>query len=123
MDGAALDSLNAYTTFSALHDLVRVVEVYRRIRSELDEIPLHERIADPLLDDAGDAVSPEVRDVIVRDTVVVRQSQEATEAPVLRSIAAQLAVFLALAGAVPPVGPDVRERAAELGIELPGQED
>lgn len=57
------------------------------------------------------------------DPAEARQQLEATEATLLRSIADRLGQFRNLDLLIPPVPPDVRQRASELGIELPGQEE
>ena len=57
------------------------------------------------------------------DPAEARQQLEATDVTLLRSIADRLDQFRALNLVVPPVPPDVRNRAIELGIKLPGQED
>jgi transcriptional regulator with XRE-family HTH domain len=88
--------------------LAKLLENYRRLQETFD-MPMMSRTG------AGDMVAV--------DPAEARRDLEATETRTLQSIANQLGQFRDLAHLpVPQVPPDVRKRAVELGIELPGQE-
>lgn len=92
---------SAYSALRPLVTLARLLESYRLIQRVV----------------AGDVVVGSDS-----DPVEAGRDWEAAEASTLQSIANQLGQFHALQLPVPPVPADLRKRAAELGIELPGQE-
>jgi transcriptional regulator with XRE-family HTH domain len=89
---------NAYSVLRPLVTLARLLESYR----------LLQRVV--------------TGDVVVGSGPVDMGHWETAEASKLQSIANELGQFRALQLPVPQVPPDVRKRAVELGIELPGQE-
>ncbi len=92
-----------------------MLEQYRMIRQTLDL---------RMVSVAGDAVADAgVLSVVRGDPAEARRTLEAAEEAQLRAVADRLGQFRQLQLPVPQMPPDVRKRAVELGIELPGQEE
>jgi transcriptional regulator with XRE-family HTH domain len=98
---------SAYEPLRPLQHLARALEQYRMIRQTLDL---------RMVSAEGDAVAGVLS--VHGDLAETRRTLEATEVAQLRAVADRLGQFRALGLPVPPVPPDVRQRAAELGIEL-----
>ncbi len=106
----------AHNALYQLHTLAEALVTYRSIR-RMTARP----IVPAPLDQEDAAVEPGTH-YVHGDLAEARRELDAIEAAQLRAIADRLGQFRALQLPVPPVPPDVRKRAAELDIELPGQE-